>query len=68
MIGIRLILYVVGFSVTVVGGVSTIAYLNLFPRGYSIAGYFLFLSHRPEAYLLPIGLLLITISIFLPNR
>ncbi|WP_331456869.1 hypothetical protein [Bacillus sp. CHD6a] len=55
----------IGFGFSVVGGISTIAYLNLFATGLSLMEFLMFLLTRPEFYLLPIGMILITISIFI---
>lgn len=55
---------ITGFSLTVSGGLSSVAYLNLIPAGHSLTEYFLFLFTRVEFYLLPIGLLMIYGTIY----
>lgn len=55
----------IGFGISVAGGISTIAYLNLFATGLSIIEFVTFLITRPEFYLLPIGMLLVAGSIYL---
>lgn len=62
----RAFLLLVGFGLAVSGGVSAIAYLNLLATGQTFKEYLLFISTRPECYLLPAGVLIIWISIYLP--
>ena len=65
---VRAFLFLVGFGMAVSGGVSMLAYLNLIPTGVNLIEFFIFISTRPECYLLPIGILLITASITIPNN
>lgn len=62
----RIFLFLIGFGFSVAGGVSTIAYLNLLTIGKDIREYLLFVSQRIECYLLPIGMIIIWISIYFP--
>ncbi|RYG72578.1 hypothetical protein EU245_09585 [Lentibacillus lipolyticus] len=63
-----LFLFLMGFGLAVTGGVTIIAYMNFLPVGVSWADYFIFIAGRPECYFLPIGMLLIAISILrFPN-
>ena len=62
---IRGFLFLIGFGISVAGGISMIAYLNLFATGMSIMEFVKFLVSRPESYLLPIGILLVAGSIYL---
>ncbi|XIH32089.1 hypothetical protein LG291_07275 [Cytobacillus firmus] len=55
-----------GFGVSVSGGVSVIGYLNLLTTGQTFKEYLHFITFRPECYLLPIGIIIITLSIYLP--
>jgi hypothetical protein len=55
-----------GFGVAVSGGVSVIGYLNLLTTGHTFKEYLNFITYRPECYLLPIGIIIITMSIYLP--
>ncbi|KAF0823079.1 hypothetical protein LIS77_07235 [Cytobacillus firmus] len=55
-----------GFGVSVSGGVSVIGYLNLLTTGHTFKEYWNFITYRPECYLLPIGIFIITMSIYLP--
>ncbi|WBL17514.1 MULTISPECIES: hypothetical protein [Sutcliffiella] len=64
---IRAFIFLVGFGSAVAGGISTLAYLNLFVNGVDLKGYLLFILKRPECYLLPIGLLIVASSIYTPD-
>ncbi|WP_347230869.1 hypothetical protein [Bacillus sp. LL01] len=57
-----------GFGIAVAGGISVLAYLNLFATGMSIIEFITFVFSRPECYLLPIGMLLVTYSIYLTGN
>ncbi|KRG10864.1 hypothetical protein [Lederbergia galactosidilytica] len=56
----RVILFLTGFCLAVSGGVSLIGYLNLMTMGNSWIDYISFVVKRPESYLLPLGVFLIT--------
>ncbi|MDY0396076.1 hypothetical protein RWE15_19035 [Virgibacillus halophilus] len=45
-----IIVFLVGFGLTVSGGVTVIAYLNFLPAGVSWMEYLLFISTRVECY------------------
>ncbi|WP_456275871.1 hypothetical protein [Bacillus sp. AK128] len=62
----RLFLFLIGFGISVVGGVSTIAYLNVLTHGHGFYEYFLFISGRVECYLLPLGVSILWMSIYIP--
>lgn len=65
----RLFLFLLGFGLAVAGGVTVIAYLNVMALGLSFLDYLLFISTKIECYLLIIGIMLITLSIYIPlNR
>ncbi|MBS4210641.1 hypothetical protein [Bacillus sp. FJAT-50079] len=64
----RTIVFLIGFGLAVAGGVSTIAYLNLLAAGHSYIDFLLYIARRPECYLLPFGLLVITISLYIPSE
>ncbi|EFV78845.1 hypothetical protein M4D56_04870 [Cytobacillus oceanisediminis] len=55
-----------GFGISVSGGVSVIGYLNLLTTGHTFKEYLYFIISRPECYLLPIGIIIITLSIYFP--
>ncbi|GGD18076.1 hypothetical protein N780_03355 [Pontibacillus chungwhensis BH030062] len=62
---VPLFLFLVGFGFAVSGGVTIIAYLNFLPAGFSWMDYLIFIKERPECYLLPFGILFITIAVYL---
>ncbi|MCP8615570.1 hypothetical protein [Salirhabdus salicampi] len=56
--------FLIGFGFATAGGVTLIAYLNLIPIGFTWFEYFLFVKGRPECYLFPLGILIITMTVF----
>lgn len=62
----RLFLYLTGFGVAVAGGISTVAYLNYLTIGHTFIEYLAFISTRVECHMLPVGIILIWFSIYLP--
>jgi hypothetical protein len=62
----RLFFYLLGFGMAVIGGVTSIAYLNLVTERTDWKEYLFFVSTRIECYLLPIGLLVAWLSIYFP--
>ncbi|MCC5804495.1 hypothetical protein [Rossellomorea vietnamensis] len=58
----------IGFGLAVSGGVSLIMYLNLLTTGMTFADYIVFVSTRVECYLFLLGILVITLSIYIPRR
>lgn len=56
-------LFLVGFGMAVTGGVITIAYLNFLPAGLTWMNYFSFIIGRIECYFLPIGALIMLITL-----
>lgn len=62
----RSFLLLTGFGIAVAGGVSTIAYLNLLTTGYSFIDYLIYVCKRIECYLLPLGILIVWISVYYP--
>ncbi|MFC2949927.1 hypothetical protein [Virgibacillus sediminis] len=62
-------LFLIGFGLAVSGGVTLIAYMNFLPAGLTWMDYFMFVKDRMETYLLPIGLLIMSLIIYrFPNR
>ncbi len=59
-----ILIFLIGFGLAVSGGVTSIAYMNFLPAGISWEEYFLFISRRIECYFLPVGFLLMFISIY----
>ena len=58
----------IGFGLAVSGGVSLIMYLNLLTNGMTFIDYLFYVSTRFECYLFLIGILIITLSIYIPRR
>nr|WP_240795484.1 hypothetical protein [Aquibacillus halophilus] len=58
-----ILLFLIGFGLTVSGGVTIITYLNFIPAGLSWVDFFLFIQGRIECYFFPIGIILISIAI-----
>lgn len=58
----------IGFGLAVSGGVSLIMYLNLLTTGMTFTDYIVFVSTRVECYLFLLGILVITLSIYIPRR
>ncbi|WP_059173017.1 hypothetical protein [Bacillus sp. FJAT-27445] len=56
-----------GFGIAVSGGISLVAYLNVFAAGMGYLEYLEFISGRPECYLLPAGMFIVILSIFIPG-
>lgn len=56
-------LFFIGFGLAIAGGVTLIAYLNFLPAGITWIEYFIFIRGRMEVYLLPIGIIIVTVII-----
>ena len=64
----RVCIFIVGFGLAIVGGVSIIAYLNLLTTGHGFDEYFIFVASRLEFYGFPIGIIMLWICIYYPVR
>lgn len=64
---VRIFILTVGFGISVSGGISTIAYLNMITAGHGVIEYLAFISTRVECYFLPAGIILIWLSIYWPK-
>ncbi|WP_223700692.1 hypothetical protein [Sutcliffiella deserti] len=64
---IRSFFFLTGFGIAVAGGISTIAYLNILATGTNLLEFMLFIISRPECYLLPLGIIIVAISLYLPK-
>lgn len=62
---LRIVLFLVGFGLSVIGFVYIIAYLNYLSIGYSFINYMKFIITRIECLVSLIGLVLINIAIFM---
>lgn len=62
-------LFLIGFGLSVTGGVTIIAYLNLLPAGLSYSEVFSFILTRVECYFFPIGIIIMLFVLYLyPNH
>ncbi len=57
--------FLLGFGFTTAGGVTILVYMNIIPIGVSFVEFLIFVSHRPESYLLPIGIIIILITAYI---
>jgi hypothetical protein len=62
---IRLLFFLIGFGLTVIGSVFIILYMNLMVIGYSFMEYVNFIIRRPETYYALIGFIILNLSIFI---
>lgn len=60
----RVILFLLGFGLSVIGSIYIIAYLNYLTIGYTFIDYLKLILTRIECLLAFIGLILISITIF----
>ncbi len=63
----RIFLFLMGFGLTLVGSLYIISYMNLMTVGYNFKEYVNFIIRRIECYYAVIGLILITLTIYLPG-
>ncbi len=64
----RIFFFLIGFGLTVIGFVYIISYLNLMTIGYNFHEYVNFIIRRVECLYAVIGLLIMTLTIFIPER
>lgn len=60
----RVLLFLIGFGLSVIGFTFIITYLNLTTIGYSFLDYIKFIIRRLECVLAVIGIILINISLY----
>lgn len=66
MIG-RVILFLLGYALTVIGLIYIISYLNILSIGYNFSFYVNFIIRRIECIYFVVGLIMMTLSIYLPG-
>lgn len=66
MIG-RVTLFLLGYALTVIGLIYIISYLNILSIGYNFSFYVNFIIRRIECIYFVIGLIMMTLSIYLPG-
>ena len=59
----RLVLFLFGFGLSIIGGMYIIIYLNLLTIGYNFLEYVNFIIRKPECFLFIIGLIIIILSL-----
>ena len=64
----RIIIFLVGFGLSIIGFIYIIAYLNYLSIGYSFINYLTFIITKVECLLAPLGLVLVTIAIFMKGK
>ncbi len=64
---IRIFLFLVGFGLTVIGGVYIISYMNLMTIGYNFKEYVNFIIRRIECLYAVVGLIIILLTIYIPG-
>lgn len=64
---VRIFFFLLGFGLTVVGGVYMISYLNLLTIGYNFLEYVNFIGRRIECLSAIAGMILIAVTIFMPG-
>ncbi|WP_096435744.1 hypothetical protein [Alteribacter populi] len=64
----RIVWLMIGFSFSVFGGITFVAYLNLFTVGFSFIRYLMFMAFRIESYFFIAGLLMIWFAIYYPSK
>ncbi len=63
----KVLLFLFGYSLTLIGLIYVISYLNVLTLGYNFWFYVKFIFRRIECLYTIIGLILITISIYIPG-
>lgn len=64
---VRFFFFLVGFSLTLVGSIFCICYLNLMTIGYNFKEYVNFIIRSPECMQLVLGLFIIGLTIYIPK-
>lgn len=64
----RIITFLIGFGLMVIGFTYIIMYYNLTTIGYNFKEYVHFITSRLECWYSIIGLLIITLTIYIPRR
>ncbi|MCA0172413.1 hypothetical protein [Bacillus sp. RAR_GA_16] len=64
---IRFFTFLIGFGLSVAGGVTLILELNLIIIGHSLLEYFAYISKTPELYLFVSGVAIVWVSVYWPR-
>lgn len=62
---LKIIFFLIGFGLSIIGFMYIILYLNYLEIGYTFLEYFNLISKRFECILAPLGIIIISIVIFL---
>lgn len=60
---LRLATYVIGLVMFCTGAIHSAVYLNLIPSGFTVTEYIIFMSKHTETYGIPLGAILIQLSV-----
>lgn len=60
---IRILFFLVGFGLSIIGSIYLICYLNLLTIGYNFFDYVNFITRRVECYYFIIGMIIMIITI-----
>lgn len=64
---VRITFFLIGFGLTIIGFIYIVSYLNLMTIGYNFIEYVKFIIGRLECIFAPIGLIILTLSIYMPS-
>lgn len=64
----RIILFLIGFLLSIIGSIYIIIYLSYLSIGYSFINYLKFIMSKVECLIMLIGIILINISIFMKGE
>lgn len=62
---LKMMFFLIGFGLSIIGFMYIIMYLNYLEIGYTFSEYLNFISRRFECILAPIGIIIISIVVFL---
>ena len=64
----RIILFLIGFLLSIIGSIYIIIYLSYLSIGYSFVDYLKFIMSKVECLIILVGFTLINISIFMKGE
>lgn len=64
---VRMFFFLLGFSLTLVGAIYCICYLNLMTIGYNFKEYVNFIIRSPECLQMLVGFIILGLTIFIPG-
>ena len=65
---LRIIFFLFGFGLMVIGFMYSLLYLNLIDLGYSFTEYVKFITSKLVCWFSVIGLFIITLTIYVPRK